>query len=268
MNGGVALCIDVDPVSVHRRIDTRYLDEVADSYADAVARCIVGQAERSRRLHRTRRQRSRLVPRLLADGFAADIVTDQTSAHDPLSYIPMDLSLEAANQLRREAPETFIRRARESMARHCEAMVGFKDGGAEVFDYGNSLRAEALLGGFARAFEYEGSCPPTSARCSARVSGRSAGWRCRAIRLTSLPPIAPCWRSSPTTTTCTSGSAWRVKGGVPGPARAHLLARVRRSAIGSAALQRDGGERRAEGADRDRARPSRFGLGGLSVPRD
>ncbi|HEY4331725.1 MAG TPA: urocanate hydratase, partial [Ilumatobacteraceae bacterium] len=100
-----------------------------------------------------------IVPRLLADGFEADIVTDQTSAHDPLSYVPNDLSMEAATQLRRDAPDTFIRRARESMARHVEAMVGFQDGGAEVFDYGNSLRAEAALGGYERAFEYPGFLP-------------------------------------------------------------------------------------------------------------
>jgi urocanate hydratase len=86
-------------------------------------------------------------------------VTDQTSAHDPLFYIPADMSLEAAERLRRDAPDTFVRRARQSMARHCEAMVGFLDRGAEVFDYGNSLRAEARLGGFERAFDYPGFLP-------------------------------------------------------------------------------------------------------------
>ena len=159
LNNGVALCIDIDPVSVQRRIETRYLDEVADSYADAVARCIAAKAERRAVSIGLVGNAADIVPRLLADGFPADIVTDQTSAHDPLSYIPSDLSMEAAAQLRREAPDTFIRRSRESMARHCEAMVGFQDGGAEVFDYGNSLRAEALLGGYERAFSYEGFLP-------------------------------------------------------------------------------------------------------------
>ncbi len=146
LNGGVALCIDIDPVSVQRRVGTRYLDQVADSYADAVARCMAAKAER------------RAVSIGLV-GNAADIVTDQTSAHDPLSYVPNDMSIEAAAQLRRESPDTFIRRSRESMASHVEAMVGFQDAGAEVFDYGNSLRAEAALGGYGRAFEYPGFLP-------------------------------------------------------------------------------------------------------------
>ncbi len=159
LNGGVALCIDVDPLSVQRRIATRYLDEVADSYADAIARCRVARAGRRAVSIGLVGNAADIVPRLLADGFEADIVTDQTSAHDPLSYLPRDLTMEAAAQLRREAPETFIRRSRESMARHVEAMVGFQDAGAEVFDYGNSLRAEAVLGGYERAFEYPGFLP-------------------------------------------------------------------------------------------------------------
>ena len=159
LNGGVALCIDVDPLSVQRRIATRYLDEVADSYADAIARCRVARAERRAVSIGLVGNAADIVPRLLADGFEADIVTDQTSAHDPLSYLPRDLTMEAAAQLRRDAPETFIRRSRESMARHVEAMVGFQDAGAEVFDYGNSLRAEAVLGGYERAFEYPGFLP-------------------------------------------------------------------------------------------------------------
>ena len=159
LNDGVALCIDIDPVSVQRRIATRYLDEVADSYADAVARCERAKAERRAVSIGLVGNAAEVLPRLLADGFPADIVTDQTSAHDPLSYLPVDLSMEAAAQLRRDAPETFIRRARESMVAHVEAMVGFQDAGAEVFDYGNSLRAEAQLGGYERAFEYPGFLP-------------------------------------------------------------------------------------------------------------
>lgn len=159
MNGGVALCIDIDPTRVQRRIETRYLDEVADDYADAIARCEAAKRERRALSVGLVGNAAELFPRLLADGFPADIVTDQTSAHDPLSYIPSDLSMEAASRLRTEAPETFIRRSRESMAAHVEAMVGFMDGGAEVFDYGNSLRAEALLGGYQRAFDYPGFLP-------------------------------------------------------------------------------------------------------------
>ncbi len=159
LNGGVALCIDIDPVSVQRRIATRYLDQVADSYADAIARCMAAKSARRAVSIGLVGNAAELLPRLLADGFEADIVTDQTSAHDPLSYLPVDLSMDAADQLRREAPDTYIRRSRQSMARHVEAMVGFQDAGAEVFDYGNSLRAEAALGGYERAFEYPGFLP-------------------------------------------------------------------------------------------------------------
>ena len=159
LNGGVSLNIDIDPHSVQRRIDTRYLDQIADSYADAIARCIAAKAERRAVSIGLVGNAAQIIPRLLADGFPADIVTDQTSAHDPLSYVPADMSMAAAAQLRVAAPDTYIRRARESIARHCEAMVGFMDGGAEVFDYGNSLRAEAALGGYSRAFDYPGFLP-------------------------------------------------------------------------------------------------------------
>ena len=100
-----------------------------------------------------------LMPRLLADSVAADIVTDQTSAHDPLTYVPNDLSPEASEEMRRNQPDELIRRSRAAMATHVEAMVGFLDAGSEVFDYGNSLRAEAELGGYNRAFDYPGFLP-------------------------------------------------------------------------------------------------------------
>ena len=97
---------------------------------------------------------------MLRRGFDADVVTDQTSAHDPLvGYIPAGLSLAAADELREADPDEYVRRARASAAAHCFAMVGFKDAGAEVFDYGNSLRREAQLGGFERAFDYPGFVP-------------------------------------------------------------------------------------------------------------
>src|SRR5206468_100583 len=99
-------------------------------------------------------------PELLRRGFPADVVTDQTSAHDPLAgYVPATLSLEDAAELRAGSPDQYVERAYESMARHCEAMVGFQDGGAVVFDYGNNLRAGAQRGGFDRAFDYPGFVP-------------------------------------------------------------------------------------------------------------
>ena len=159
MNEGVALCIDVDADRVQRRVDHRYLDEVADDYADALRRCAAAKAERRPLSVGLVGNAADVLPRLLGDGVAADIVTDQTSAHDPLDYRPTDLTDSAAAELRRTNPDEFTRRARHSMARHVEAMVGFLDAGAEVFDYGNSLRAEAELGGFDRAFAYPGFLP-------------------------------------------------------------------------------------------------------------
>jgi len=159
MNDGVALCIDVDPTRVQRRIETRYLDEVADSLEDAIERSVRAKAERRAVSIGVVANAAEAVPRLLELGFPADIVTDQTSAHDPLSYVPADLTAEAVEELRRSNPEELIRRSRASMAAHCQAMVGFQDAGSEVFDYGNSLRAEAVLGGFDRAFDYPGFLP-------------------------------------------------------------------------------------------------------------
>jgi urocanate hydratase len=159
MNDGVALCIDIDAWRVNRRVETRYLDEVADSLEDAVARCIKAKAEKRRLSVGVVGNAADMFPKLLQMGFAADIVTDQTSAHDPLSYMPNDLSDDAAQEMLKNNPEEFIRRSRAAMAAHCQAMVGFMDAGAEVFDYGNSLRREAQLGGYDRAFDYPGFLP-------------------------------------------------------------------------------------------------------------
>ena len=159
MNDGVVLVIDVDPHMLERRVDHRYLDEIADDYNDALRRVTAAKAERRALSVGLVGNAADVLPRLLADGVDADIVTDQTSAHDPLDYRPTDLTDGAAAELRRTDPDEYTRRSRHSMARHVEAMVGFLDAGAEVFDYGNSLRAEAELGGFDRAFAYPGFLP-------------------------------------------------------------------------------------------------------------
>jgi urocanate hydratase len=159
MNGGVALCVEVDPSRVGRRVETRYLDEVADSFDDAVARCLAARDARQARSVGLVGNAANVVPRLLEASFPADIVTDQTSAHDPLSYTPIDLTPDAAAQMARTDPDELVRRARSSIVLHCAAMVGFADQGAEVFDYGNSLRTEARLGGYERAFDYPGFLP-------------------------------------------------------------------------------------------------------------
>lgn len=159
MNDGVVLIVDVDQHMLDRRVEHRYLDEVAPDYETAVRRVSEAKASRTPLSVGLLGNAADILPRLLADGVDADIVTDQTSAHDPLSYLPNDVSPDAAAELRTSDPQEFTRRARLAMATHCQAMVGFMDAGAEVFDYGNSLRAEAQLGGFDRAFDYPGFLP-------------------------------------------------------------------------------------------------------------
>jgi urocanate hydratase len=160
MNGGVALCVEVDPHRIQRRLETRYLDELADDLDDAVARCRAAKEERRALSVGLLGNAAEVVASLADRGFEADIVTDQTSAHDPLNgYVPDRLTAEEADRMRSEDPEEYLRRSRAAIAAHCAAMVAFHDRGVEVFDYGNSLRAEARLGGFERAFAYPGFVP-------------------------------------------------------------------------------------------------------------
>jgi urocanate hydratase len=159
MNDGVALCIDVDPVRAQRRVEHRYLDEIATDLDDAIRR--VEAAKRDRRALSVGLVGNAAVvlPELLRRGVEVDIVTDQTSAHDPLSYLPIGVDLDDWHDYAARKPEEFTDRARASMVEHVRAMVGFQDGGAEVFDYGNSLRGEAQLGGYDRAFAFPGFVP-------------------------------------------------------------------------------------------------------------
>jgi urocanate hydratase len=160
MNGGVALCVEVEREHIERRLLTRYLDELADSLDDAVARCEAARREGRALSVGLEANAADVLPELLRRGFEAAIVTDQTSAHDPLvGYIPNRMTVAEADALRAADPEEYVRRSRAAIAAHCAAMVGFLDAGAEVFDYGNSLRAEARLGGFERAFAYPGFVP-------------------------------------------------------------------------------------------------------------
>ncbi len=159
LNGGVCLIVDVDGSRLRRRVETRYLDEVADSLDDAVARCLAAKDDRRALSVGVVGNAAEVFPELLRRGVPIDVVTDQTSAHDPLSYLPVGVSLEEWASLAEADPDAYTARARESMARHVEAMVGFLDGGAEVFDYGNSIRDEARQGGFDRAFDFPGFVP-------------------------------------------------------------------------------------------------------------
>jgi urocanate hydratase len=160
MNDGVALVVEVDPERIARRIDSGYLDEAANDLDDAISRVQAARSEGRPLSVGVEGNAADVFPELLRRGVDIDIVTDQTSAHDPLNgYVPHGYTLEEAVELRRSDPETYIKAARQSMAVHCEAMVGFQDAGAEVFDYGNNLRGEAVLGGFANAFAYPGFVP-------------------------------------------------------------------------------------------------------------
>jgi urocanate hydratase len=160
LNGGVALCIEISAEAIERRLRTRYLDELADSLDDAVARCLSARDARRPLSVGLQANAADVLPELWTRGFKPDIVTDQTSAHDPLNgYIPNTISPEDADQLRAVDPDAYIERSRRAIAAHCAAMVAFKDAGSEVFDYGNSLRAEARLGGYERAFDYPGFVP-------------------------------------------------------------------------------------------------------------
>ena len=159
MNEGVCLVVDVDPTRLAKRVKDRYLDEVAHDLDDAIARVLAAKKERRALSVGVLGNAAVVFPELLRRGVEIDIVTDQTSAHDPLSYLPEGIDLSDGPDYAAKKPEEFTDRARVSMAKHVEAMVGFMDGGAEVFDYGNSIRDEARLGGFPRAFEFPGFIP-------------------------------------------------------------------------------------------------------------
>ncbi|MCP2248362.1 urocanate hydratase [Lentzea aerocolonigenes] len=159
MNEGVALCIEVDPHRAQRRLETRYLDEIAADLDSAIERVLAAKAAGEAVSVGVVGNAAEILPELLRREVPVDIVTDQTSAHDPLAYLPVGVSLEEWQDYAGAKPDEFTQRARESMAAHVEAMVGFMDRGAEVFDYGNSIRGEAQLGGYDRAFAFPGFVP-------------------------------------------------------------------------------------------------------------
>ncbi|GAT65520.1 urocanate hydratase [Planomonospora sp. ID91781] len=159
MNGGVAICVDCDPRSIERRIEHRYLDVRAADLDEALRLAYEARDARRPLSIGVEANAAEAVPELLRRGAEIDIVTDQTSAHDPLMYLPLGVAFADMAAERDKDPAAFTARARESMARHVEAMVGFADAGAEVFDYGNSIRGEAKLAGYGRAFDFPGFVP-------------------------------------------------------------------------------------------------------------
>ncbi len=159
MNEGTCLIIDIDPTRLRRRVETRYLDEIADDLDDAIDRVTRYKQQRKAVSVGLLGNAATVLPELLRRGVEVDIVTDQTSAHDPLYYIPEGVDLDDAREYADKKPEEFTDRAQASMAKHVEAMVDFMDAGAEVFDYGNSIRDEARKGGYSRSFAFPGFIP-------------------------------------------------------------------------------------------------------------
>src|SRR5487761_2066648 len=159
MNGGVVICVDCDQSRISRRIEFGYLDEQAEDTNDAISRATKARDENRALSIGLLGNAADIFPQLLKHHAPIDIVTDQTSAHDPLTYLPRGVAFEDMAALRAEDPAGFTERARDSMAEQVSAMVGFLDAGAEVFDYGNSIRGEAQLAGYQRAFAFPGFVP-------------------------------------------------------------------------------------------------------------
>jgi urocanate hydratase len=160
MCGGVCIVVDIDRTRLQRRVETRYLDVIAGDLESAVSIAEEAKREGNALSVGVVGNAADALPRLRALKFRPDLVTDQTSAHDPLyGYVPLDVPFADAASVRTRDPDAYLRRARESMKRHVDAMLAWLDEGVPVFDYGNNLRAEAKEGGCARAFDYPGFVP-------------------------------------------------------------------------------------------------------------
>ncbi len=159
MNEGVAICVDCDESRIDRRIEHRYLDTKAADIDEALALAIEARDVRRPLSIGLVGNAAEIFPELLERDAPIDIVTDQTSAHDPLSYLPVGILFEDMKKMADKDPVYFTEQARDSMAKHVKAMVGFMDKGAEVFDYGNSIRDEARKAGYDRAFDFPGFVP-------------------------------------------------------------------------------------------------------------
>jgi urocanate hydratase len=159
MNGGVALVVEIDPARAQRRLKHRYVDEISDNLDEALVQVQAAVAAGEARSIALIGNAATVLPAILERGLQPDIVTDQTSAHDPLAYFPCHVSIAEGQALRDSDPEQFVALAMESMARHCAAMIGFQKRGSIVFDYGNNLRQRAFDAGVTDAFSYPGFIP-------------------------------------------------------------------------------------------------------------
>ncbi|HET6462269.1 MAG TPA: urocanate hydratase [Candidatus Krumholzibacteria bacterium] len=160
MNGGVALCVDVDPLRIQKRLETRYLDVMSDNLEHALSRASAAKREKKPLSIGLVGNAADVFPEILKRGFEVDVVTDQTSAHDPLNgYVPQGLDVAQAAELRKRDPAGYLERSRASIVKHVEAMVGFQRAGKVVFDYGNNIRGEAQGAGYKDAFAFPGFVP-------------------------------------------------------------------------------------------------------------
>ena len=270
MLGGAALCVEVDLQRIERRIETGYLDERAADLDDALVRLDAARADKRALSIGLAGNAAEILPELVRRGVDVDVVTDQTSAHDPLNgYIPAGLTVEQAQALRRSDPDDYLERVGESVLTHVDAIRQLQDAGAEAFDYGNALRGVAQSYGDTNAFAYPGFVPAyiRPLFCEGKgpfrwvaLSGDPADIHATDRAILDLfgdqEHIAR-WIEL----------AVRARP-LPGPAGADLLAGLWRARPRRRALQRDGRLRRAQGADRDRARPPRLRLGRLTRARD
>ena len=158
--GGVSICIEIDATRIQRRLDTRYLDEVASSLDDAIRRAQRAASEKRALSIGLLGNAAEILPQIVARNFVPHLVTDQTSAHDPMwGYIPPTKPDEDINELRARLPDEYLKRTRDAMVTHVEAILELQRRGSIAFDYGNNLRAQAQLGGLTTAFGYPGFVP-------------------------------------------------------------------------------------------------------------
>ncbi len=270
MNDGVCLVAEVDRSRIEKRLATRYLDEVAGSLDEGIARALAAKAERRAVSIAVEANAVDLLAALLERGIVPDVLTDQTSAHDNLQgYVPHAVPYAEALRLRQSDSARYIELAMASMAAHVRAMLELQRRGAVTFDYGNNLRGQALAAGVSDAFEFGGFVPLfiRPLFCEGKgpfrwavLSGDPADLAATDDAILEAFPedrkLARWIRHGP--------RARRL----PGAAGTHLLAGLRRARPRRPDLQPAGGERAGEGADRHRPRPSRLRLGGLAQPRD
>ena len=159
MNGGVALVVEVDPDKAQRRLDHRYIDRILEDLDEAVRVCEAAREAGEALSVGLVGNAATVLPALVERGFQPEVVTDQTSAHDPLMYVPEGLSVAEASALRKSDPNEYEQRSMDSMARHVEAMLAFQAAGSEVFDYGNNIRQRAFDRGVKNAFDFPGFVP-------------------------------------------------------------------------------------------------------------